>query len=109
MSGIPSIGQAAFDYQFSIMQAIKDGVAVQVRAKGAGGWRAYAPPAASFVALNFADFEFRIKPKSREVYINEYGDGSFGSPHPSYYAAARAAEIERGYRRTVKFVEVVDA
>lgn len=106
MSEIPRYGQPAFDYQFSIMQAIKDGVAVQVRAKGAGSWRAYGPPAASFVALNFKDFEFRIKPPLVEVYMNVYQDGSLGAGHLS----SAAAEEARGSRgaRTVKLREVED-
>lgn len=108
MHDIPSTGQEAFDYQLSIMQALKDGRAVQYRPRGAEIWQQQKPISSGFKQLNFADFEFRIKPKSREVYINEYGDGSFGAPHPSYHAAVRAAELERGYRRTVKFVEVED-
>ena len=106
MSNIPSTGQAAFDYQFSIMQAIKDGVAVQVRSKDASVWRAHRPVTDAFVALNFSDFEFRIKPQPLEVYMNVYQDGSLGTGHVS----ATAAEQARGERnaRIIKLREVED-
>ena len=93
--------------QRDIIQAKIDGKKVQLRLKKIGDhrWTDCNP-----TAFNFGDYEYRVKPEPREIFVNEYpGDAGpvlSSYHHNSHYRALTAGSTDA--TRVVKFREVLD-
>jgi len=89
-----------------IIQAYAEGKTIQYRANINVGWRDAGGPRLD------DDFEYRIKPESKVIYVNEYANGIFD--HDSKEAAELAAENRKKYegieadRVAVKYIEASD-
>ena len=94
------------DHMIAVMQAAKEGKAIQYRARGNRGTDENWDDAPSPI-WNWATYDYRVKPaEPRRVWVNVYGDCR-GFAHASREQAdARArAGVERV--ECVEFVEVV--
>ena len=80
-----------------VMQAFAEGKDVDFRFNDQGAWRPASTPSWC------EEFQYRIKPEPRVIWVNEYEDGSFGP------AGLRKAEVEQarfGFGgRTIRCVE----
>ena len=91
------------DYMIEVMQAAKEGKAIQYWARCNRGtdenWRGAPNPIWNWVA-----YDYRVKPEPRRVWVNMYGN-CMGSAHASREQAAADAVV--GCVECVEFVEVV--
>ena len=82
-----------------VMQAFEDGEDIQADCYDSAGWHDIVRS-----VWNWSDCDYRIKPKPREVWINEYEDGC--------KAVYDRESFARNYRKpggeTIKFREVME-
>ena len=89
------------EYKIRVMQAFLDGEKVQCRRLMSSKPWCPAGPCPSWA---WADYDYRIKPEPRAVYVNEYADGDFSYAYPSAELARQNAAMPR--RIAVKYQEV---
>jgi hypothetical protein len=93
-----------------VMQAYEDGAEIESRAAGvAGKWYASDKP-----AWNWFDREYRVKPKPKEIWVNEYDDPSarYTTGTAVFIYSTRKLAVESAGancpRVAVKYREVLD-
>lgn len=91
------------DEMITVLQAYKDGYMIQAKEKNTRGYfECLKDP-----SWNFADFDYRVKPKPKEIWVNEF-------PNRYHLAAfhhekdAIDSASDKCVRVAVKYREVVD-
>lgn len=90
--------KTAKDY-LPLVQALADGKKIQVISSG--GWRDIVEP-----GFNLPAERYRIKPESKEIWVNEYANTGVAA-HTSKDAAVRNAGVA-ATRKAVRYREVLD-
>jgi hypothetical protein len=88
-----------------VLMAYADGETIQCRMRNDGGLREAKWCDTESPLWNFYEFDFRVKPAPREVWVNEYDKGLAQTTHPTKKDAIRCSVL--GRMDTVKFVEAV--
>jgi hypothetical protein len=87
-----------------VIQAYVDGKRIQKTTSGRNNW--VDEPLSWSISWDFSNYDYRIKPEPRIIYVNEYPDGIGGLFHHTvYYAKISAAPT---CIRQVKFIEVLE-
>lgn len=92
------------DEMIAVLQAAKDGKEIQWRPVSERldfPWKD-----SSATALNFADYQYRVKPEPRTIWVNEYPD-QLCAYESEQLAVARAGSDPTN-RKAVKYVEVIE-
>mgnify|MGYP006354818461 FL=1 len=98
------------DEMISCLQAYKEGKQVERKMKGVPMAKWYLCETSQHFAFNFDDYEYRVKREPREVWVNEFDDGSMSEPFQTAEDAVSDAAWWNQYRciKTIKFREVLD-
>jgi len=86
------------DEMIKVLQAHKEGKTIETKRIGRGEWTEVSP------CWNFQEFEYRVKPVPRSVFINDYGDGLGGDFYIDKQSAVRFCGV---HGKTVEFVEKI--
>lgn len=90
--------------RIEIMQAWVDGAEIETSFIGGDEWSVKTCP--SFDSFN--SLKYRIKPKPREVWVNEYNDGIQAFSLKSHAKTYAKVESHRLVKAAVKYREVVE-
>lgn len=91
--------------QIAVMLAWTAGKPIEVKKYDDTFWSKILEP-----AWNWADYDYRVKPKLKTIYVNQYEDGAWGVGHESRAQATRTAAGSDATmcRVGVKFIEAPD-
>jgi hypothetical protein len=93
------------DKMIEVLQAAKDGKEIEFKEKNKSYWQRlyYKEEEGGLAAWNFWEYDYRIKPKPREIWVNKYS--SHWLAHPTKESAILHSG---GTLEPVLFREVID-
>lgn len=90
------------DEMIDVILAHKEGISVQLRKRGSSAWF---PQETRSGLFDFIDYEYRIKPEPKTIWVNEYEHHYAG-----YFSKKDANDFcaDVAKRRAVKYQEVIE-
>lgn len=80
------------DEMIAVIKAHKNGEVIEVRAFGCESWHVVFP----FKGFDFVTYEYRIKPRPQEVWINKYPKNGGGFTYAGQHHKTREVAIRQG-------------